>query len=268
MSDTLLSIQASVRYGEKTVLRDVSLELGRGEVLGIVGQSGCGKSSLALALLGLLKLKGGRAEGSLRFNGADLLALSESGFRKLRGKDIALVLQSPMSALNPALRIGTQLREAWNLHASGSKEECRKAIQQAMTDVSLPSDDEFLRRFPSQLSVGQAQRVLIGMAILHRPALLIADEATSALDAITAAEVLKLFAELNQRLGMTILFISHDLPSVANLCHRIAIVHQGAIVESGTPQQIFTAPSHPYTRQLVNALPKVPTETAQAAVTR
>jgi ABC-type dipeptide/oligopeptide/nickel transport system ATPase component len=263
MTQPLLSIKASISYGEKPVLRDVALEVAPGEVLGIVGQSGCGKSSLALALLGLLKLKGGRAEGSLKFQGKDLLSLPESEFRKLRGKDISLVLQSPMTALNPALRIGTQLREAWKLHAGASADR-DKAIGQALTDVSLPSDKDFLRRFPSQLSVGQAQRVLIGMAILHRPALLIADEATSALDAITASEILKLFSELNQKLGMSILFISHDLPSVANLCHRVAIVHAGEVVELDTPARIFTAPQHAYTQQLVRALPKLP-ELSQAA---
>jgi ABC-type dipeptide/oligopeptide/nickel transport system ATPase component len=265
MTQPLLSIKASIRYGEKPVLRDVALEVAQGEVLGIVGQSGCGKSSLALALLGLLKMKGGHAVGTLNFRGTELMSLPESGFRRLRGKDISLVLQSPMTALNPALRIGTQLREAWKLHASGSSGDREKAITQALADVSLPSDKEFLRRFPSQLSVGQAQRVLIGMAILHRPALLIADEATSALDAITASEILKLFAELNQKLGMSILFISHDLPSVANLCHRVAIVHGGEIVEVDTPARIFTAPQHPYTQQLVRALPKLP-ELKSAAV--
>jgi ABC-type glutathione transport system ATPase component len=265
VSDHLLSIRATISYGQKSVLGNVSLDVARGEVLGVVGQSGCGKSSLALALLGLLKLKGGRAEGTLDFRGTDLLNLGESELRKLRGKDISLVLQSPMSALNPALRIGTQLREAWKLHASGSREDCKRGLQQALADVSLPSDDEFLRRMPSQLSVGQAQRVLIAMAILHRPALLIADEPTSALDAITAAEILKLFSELNQRLGMTMLFISHDLPSVANLCHRVAIVHQGEIVELDTPVQIFSAPKHPYTKQLVGALPKVPALLSSAA---
>jgi ABC-type dipeptide/oligopeptide/nickel transport system ATPase component len=144
------------------------------------------------------------------------------------------------------------------LHANGSRTQRDAAIREALANVSLPSADEFLKRFPAQLSVGQAQRVLIGMAILHKPALLIADEATSALDAITAAEILKLFAELNQRLGMSILFISHDLPSVANLCHRVAILHNGEVVEMAAPAELFAHPQHPYTRQLVAALPRVP----------
>lgn len=258
MMPKLLSIRATIKYGAKSVLRNAQLELEPGEVLGIVGQSGCGKSSLALALLGLLKWRGGSIEGSILFKDRELTSLSEAALRAMRGKDIALVLQSPMSALNPALRIGTQLREAWSLHASGTSAECGNAIRDALTAVSLPSDGEFLRRYPSQLSVGQAQRVLIGMAILHRPSLLIADEATSALDAITAADILRLFAELNQKLRMSILFISHDLPSVANLCHRVAILHEGEVVESATPAQIFARPQHPYTQRLVAAMPRVP----------
>jgi ABC-type dipeptide/oligopeptide/nickel transport system ATPase component len=254
----LLSIRATLKYGNKAVLRDIALELAPGEIVGIVGQSGCGKSSLALALLGLLQMKGGHAEGTIAFSGEELTKLPEGDYRKLRGSKMALVLQSPMTALNPALRIGTQLREAWSLHANGSGAARDGAIREALTNVSLPGDDEFLKRFPAQLSVGQAQRVLIGMAILHKPSLLIADEATSALDAITAAEVLKLFAELNQKLGMSILFISHDLPSVANLCHRVAILHNGEVVEIAPPAQLFTRPQHAYTRQLVAALPRVP----------
>ena len=254
----LLSIRATLKYGDKAVLRNVTLEVAPGEVVGIVGQSGCGKSSLALALLGLLEMKGGRAEGTIAFAGQELTKLSEGEYRRMRGSKMALVLQSPMSALNPALRIGTQLREAWSLHANGSRTQRNAAIREALANVSLPSDDEFLKRFPAQLSVGQAQRVLIGMAILHKPALLIADEATSALDAITAAEILKLFAELNQRLGMSILFISHDLPSVADVCHRVAILHNGEVVEVAPPAELFARPQHPYTKQLVSALPRVP----------
>jgi ABC-type glutathione transport system ATPase component len=255
----LLSLHLSVDYRNKPgVLRDVSLELRRGEILALVGQSGSGKSTLALAILRLLHLKGGTARGELRFQGEDLLAKTEAQMRSVRGRQISIVLQSPISSLNPALRIGSQLSEAWRAHASGTREECAAAISNRLASVSLPNDDDFLRRRPSQLSVGQAQRVIIAMAILHRPSLLMADEATSALDTITQAEILTLFARLNRDLGMSILYISHDLLSVASLCHRIAILHQGEIAECGPPPQIFAAPQHPYTQKLVAALPRVP----------
>jgi ABC-type dipeptide/oligopeptide/nickel transport system ATPase component len=184
--------------------------------------------------------------------------LKEREMRQLRGSEIGLVLQSPLSSLNPALRIGTQLTEAWKAHASGSREEAKWRIQESLTAVTLPSDEEFLRRFPSQLSVGQAQRVLIAMAVIHRPALLIADEPTSALDVITQAEVLQLFRKLNQDLGTAILYISHDLLSVATICDQIAILNQGEIVERGSTAQIFNHPTHPYTRKLIAALPEKP----------
>jgi ABC-type dipeptide/oligopeptide/nickel transport system ATPase component len=171
---------------------------------------------------------------------------------------MSIVLQSPLSSLNPVLRIGSQLREAWRAHADGTREECAAAIRTALANVSLPNDSDFLRRRPSQLSVGQAQRVIIAMAILHRPSLLIADEATSALDTITQSEILRLFAQLNRELGMGLLYISHDLLSVAALCHRIAILNDGEIVEVGPPSQIFGAPRHPYTQKLVAALPRGP----------
>src|SRR5439155_18465751 len=149
--------------------------------------------------------------------------------------------------------------EAWKLHGQGSKQQGRESIQRALKDVSLPEDEEFLRRYPSEISVGQAQRVLIAMAILHRPALLIADEPTSALDAVTQAEILALFGELNRRLAMGLLFISHDLISAYGLCHRIALVHGGKIVECNTPQAIFFNPQHEFTQKLIAALPTVPT---------
>ena len=265
-SPSLLSAHLTVRYpGKAPVLRDVSLEIARGEVLGLVGQSGSGKSTLALAILGLLGRQRATVEGNIIFEGADLLALSEREMRNLRGRSLSLVLQSPLASLNPALEIRTQLREAWRAHRvrTATTQDCEQAIQSALKSVSLPSGEnsdnkDFMRKRASQLSVGQAQRVLIAMAIMHRPALLIADEATSALDVITQSEILELFARLNREIGMSILYISHDLASVAGICQRIAILHEGQIVECGSTEQIFTAPVHEYTRRLMSALPQLP----------
>ena len=260
----LVSLRISVDYRNRPgVLRDVSLQIAPGEILGLVGQSGSGKSTLALALLHLLHLKGGTVRGEVRFREEDILTMKERDLRRLRGREISIVFQSPLTSLNPALRIGTQLKEAWRAHASSGVQECLTGVQAALQSVSLPSDEEFLRRRSSQLSVGQAQRVLIAMAVLHRPALLIADEATSALDTITQAEILNLFARLNRELNVAILYISHDLLSVAALCHRIAILHQGQIVESGTPSRIFGSPKHEYTARLIAALPTEPIRSAK-----
>ena len=259
LQEPLLCANVSVDYGNKSgVLRDISLSIARHEILGLVGQSGSGKSTLALALMGLLPLKGGRVYGQIIFQDQDLCNASEKELRTIRGKKISIVLQSPLTALNPVVSVGAQLAEAWKAHARGKKAECSAAIKSALSSVSLPSDDEFLRRRPSQLSLGQGQRVCIAMAILHRPSLLLADEATSALDPITQSEILNLFAQLNREMGTAILYISHDLLSVAVLCHRICILHEGQIVESGTPDQIFHSPRHEYTHRLVAALPALP----------
>jgi ABC-type dipeptide/oligopeptide/nickel transport system ATPase component len=206
-----------------------------------------------MAILQLLKLRGGVARGQIRFNGRDLMTASERELRSIRGKEIGLVLQSPMSALNPALRIGTQLKEAWRCHGGDSAGWTRRALE-LLASVSLPAEEGFLRKFPRQLSVGLAQRVLIAMAILHRPALLLADEPTSALDVITQSEILDLFARLSRELDMGLLFISHDLLSVARLCDRVAILHEGEIVETAPTQQVFQSPSHRYTQRLVGVL--------------
>jgi ABC-type glutathione transport system ATPase component len=257
--DLLLSAHLTVRYGDKPpVLRDVELDLRRGEVLGLIGQSGSGKSTLAMSILGLINRKNSSAEGTIEFEGNDLLKLRERELRSLRGRKIALVLQSPLSSLNPALKIRTQLKEAWQAHATGPKADCETAIRSALESVSLPSSDDFLRKYPSQMSVGQAQRVLIAMAVMHRPALLIADEATSALDVITQSEILALFRHLNRTTGMAILYISHDLASVAGICDRIAILHEGNIVELGVTEEVMTNPRHEYTQRLMAALPQIP----------
>jgi ABC-type dipeptide/oligopeptide/nickel transport system ATPase component len=262
----LLSLRLSVDYpGKPGVLHDLALDVGKQEILGLVGQSGCGKSTLALAILKLLYLKRAQARGSIHFNGRDLMALGEREVRSLRGKEIGLILQSPMSSLNPALRIGTQLAEAWKVHQRGLAEECQHALRDALRNVSLPGEHDFLRRYPSQLSVGQAQRVLIAMAILHRPPLLIADEPTSALDLITQAEILQLFSSLSAKFGISILYISHDLLSVATIAHRVAVMHRGEIVECRRTAELFKNPSHPYTQQLIRSLPVVPQLAAASA---
>jgi ABC-type dipeptide/oligopeptide/nickel transport system ATPase component len=256
----LLSMNISAEYrGNSTALRDVSLELGHGEILALVGQSGCGKSTLALAILRLLHLKRGRAKGAIRFQGRDLMQMKERELRSVRGREIGLVLQSPIAALNPALRISAQLEEAWHIHRRDSTSaECDRAIAETLGHVSLPSDGTLLRRYPLELSVGQAQRILIAMAILHRPPLLIADEPTSALDVVTQREILDLFAHLSRTLNMGLLFITHDLLSVAAISDRVAVMNQGQIVECRPTLDLFQDPQNAYTRTLMAALPVVP----------
>lgn len=255
MSTPLLQALFSVDYPNKPgALRDVEIELSEGEILGLVGESGSGKSTIALALLGLLDYKGAKVRGEVRFAGQDLLTLSGRQLRGIRGRQIALVLQSPLSSLNPALRIGTQFRESWRAHHPGRSKEWKTHAAELLERVCLPTDDTFLARYPRQLSVGQAQRVLIAMAALHKPRLLIADEPTSALDAITQSETLDLFRKLNRELGMAMLFISHDLLSVASLCSRITILQNGRIVESGPTARVFRDPRTEDTRALLQAV--------------
>ncbi len=250
----LLQARFSVDYPNKpNVLQDVELQIGEGEILGLVGESGSGKSTIALALLRLLDHKGGTVRGEVFFNGHNLLELRPREMRRIRGREIALILQSPLASLNPALRIGSQIAEAWRAHSDDSKQWKGRALE-LFDLVSLPANEAFLDRYPRQLSVGQAQRVLIAMAVLHQPRLLIADEATSALDAVTQSEILALFQRLNKKLGMAMLFISHDLLSVASLCSRIAILQQGRIIESGPTAQIFREPRTEDTRALLQAV--------------
>jgi len=320
MSAPVLSFRISAGYaGKPHVLRDVSLEVHGGEIVGLVGRSGEGKSTIATSILGLLPLKGGNCSGQILFRGRELLRLTESEMRRLRGKEIGLVPQSPLAALNPNIRLGAQLDEAWRAHASGKacfnllglfsrnrlagcgrrlmsrlagETACPTTGLQALADhggagiqpvrafsrnllagrldlgkpdwrpllesVSLPAEPRFLRQYPRNLSVGLAQRFLIALAILHRPSLLLADEPTSALDSITQAEILALFAKLNRTEGLAILYISHDLASVASLCHRVAILDGGEIVESGPTARIFGQPKHDYTRKLIAAIPQPP----------
>lgn len=250
----LLSADISVDYPAKSgVLRGFQLELAAGEILGLAGQSGSGKSTFALAVLGLLDRA--RVTGRVEFLGRNLVGTREAELRRIRGREISLVPQSPIASLNPCLRLATHFKEAWAVHRAESRNQWREETSRALQAASLPADDEFLRRYPRELSVGMAQRVLIALAVLHRPKLLIADEATSALDLITQSEILGLFKQLSREYGMAVLFITHDLVAAASICDRLAILNEGAVAETGRVDQILQRPSHPYTRRLVAALP-------------
>jgi ABC-type dipeptide/oligopeptide/nickel transport system ATPase component len=257
MPGPLLHVSLDVGYpGKPEVLRGLELTIGEREIVGLVGQSGSGKSTLGLAIPRLLGTSA-RVSGEIRYRETDLLRLSQREMRRIRGKEIGVVFQGASSALNPALRVGTQLREVWRAHRS-AREWNREGREQAATLLAamrLPHDDEFLRRYPGQISIGQAQRVLIAMAVMHRPALVIADEPTSALDMVTQAEVLDLMRGLRDRFGSSLLFISHDLAAVAAVCDRLAILCDGRIVEAGPTAEIFGAARHPYTQALLRAMP-------------
>lgn len=230
----LLSVDLTVDYPNRArVLDGVRFTVGRGEIAGLIGPSGSGKSTVALALLRLLELRGGSARGSIRFDGRELMQCRAEELRRIRGKEIALVFQSPLAALNPALRLDTQLREAWRAHEETPWRRARGAALALLARMGLPADEEFVRRYPRQLSVGQAQRVAIAMAVLHRPKLLIADEPTSALDPETRVGILELFEQLNAELGVSILYVSHDLESVRRLCHSVGVLEAGRMARWG-----------------------------------
>jgi ABC-type glutathione transport system ATPase component len=255
--DTLLRVKIEAGYRGKPVLRDIEFDLERGEVLGLVGTSGAGKSTLVLSLLGLLPWRGGRVNGEIVLEGRDLLALAERDLRKLRGSSIALIPQSPMTALNSAISLQSHFNEAWKAHDNRGRDALAARMQELLAEVQLPGDGEFLRRRPGQISVGQAQRVLIALALLHRPALIIADEPTSALDPVTQAQIVDLLRRLNRTHGATLLYVSHDLVSVLQLSDRIAVLNEGTIVEC-LPAGDLGEARHPATKALLNALPVPP----------
>jgi ABC-type glutathione transport system ATPase component len=253
MFHTNLSVDYRSRPG---VLRNAAIRVDQGEILGLVGQSGSGKTTFVLAALGLLDPREGSVKGSVIVNGLELCGLSERELRSVRGRLVSLIPQSPLAALNPALRIGTQFREAWIAHAKDWSGLGQDRVRSLLGSCGLTGDDEFLRRYPHQISVGQAQRVLIAMALLHDPILVIADEPTSALDLVVQREILDLLAGISAERRMSMIFISHDLQAVASLCHRIAILHDGTVVECGSTQEVLSRPVHPYTKLLLAAVPK------------
>jgi peptide/nickel transport system ATP-binding protein len=258
MTRPLLDVQIRATYRNANVLEDVSFQLAEGEMLGIIGGSGAGKSTLVLSLLGLLPWRGGNVVGQILLSGRNLLSFSKDQLRDTRGRVIGLVPQSPMSALNPAISLKKHFKEAWRAHRAFQAGEFHARVHELLNEVQLPCDEEFLSRYPRQISVGQAQRALIALALLHNPPLLIADEPTSALDPLNQAQLLSLLRDLNRKYRMAILYVSHDLISVLQLVNRVAVLQRGRIVETIATSRIGSA-QHPVTRELMSTLP-IPAE--------
>ncbi len=258
MSDALLDVRdlRVTLEGGLAALRGVSFAIGQGEKVGLIGESGCGKSMTALALMGLLP-EGAGAEGSIRLAGRELVGLDEDAWCALRGDRLGMVFQEPMTALNPLHTIGRQVAEPLRLHKGLSKDEARAEALRLLERVHLPNAAQRLDAYPHQLSGGQRQRVMIASALACGPDLLIADEPTTALDATIQREILELIDELVQGSGMGLLLISHDLGLMANHVQRVMVMYGGRIVESGPVEAIFTRPAHPYTQGLLAARPRL-----------
>ncbi|MFP5235704.1 MAG: ATP-binding cassette domain-containing protein [Acidobacteriota bacterium] len=252
----LLQADFCAGYGKREILQGIQFDLEPGETLGLAGMSGSGKSTLAMAIMGLLPHTGGFAQGSVRLEGRNLLEMRPRELRGVLGARVALVPPSPHTALNPRLTLGGHFRAAWSAHSREDWKQGRAEAIRRLNAVDLPGDGEFLGRFPGQISTGQAQRVLIAMALLHRPALLIADEPTSALDTVTQAQLLKLLRRINETDGTAVLFISHDLLAAATLCTRLAVLSGGQIAEVVATAHLAEQAKHPATLALLDALPE------------
>ena len=243
--------------GEVKALNDVSLFLKPGEILGIVGESGSGKSVTAYSLMGLTAYPGKLIGGDLWFNGKHINDMTEKDFRKMRGNEVSIIFQDPMTSLNPVYTIGNQIREVIRLHTDKTKEEVNARALELLKLVGINEPEKRLKQYPHELSGGMRQRVMIAIALACEPKLLIADEPTTALDVTIQAQILELMMELKKKLDMAIILITHDLGVVAGTCDRIAVMYAGQIVECGTTDEIFYHPSHEYTKGLIASIPKL-----------
>ncbi len=242
-------------FGPVHAVDNVSFNVRKGEAVALVGESGCGKSVTAMSIMRLVAPPGKVTGGEVRFKGRDLAGLSEREMRHVRGNDIAMVFQEPMTSLNPVFRVGAQVAEAIRIHKKVSKREARKMAGDMLELVAIPDPRKRLDDYPHQLSGGMRQRVMIAMALSCDPELLIADEPTTALDVTIQAQIMELLANLQSRLGLAILLITHDLGVVAEFCERVIVMYTGRIVEEARVRDLFAAPAHPYTRGLLKSLP-------------
>ena len=257
MSEPLLDLRdVDVAFGDQPVVRGVSLSIAAGEMLGLVGESGSGKSVTALSILRLVPEPPGRVSGGpIRFAGGDVLRFDRRALRQLRGGDIGMIFQEPMTSLNPVFTVGDQIAEAIRLHETLSTAAAAERTVELLALVGLPAPQSLTARYPHELSGGQRQRVMIAMALACRPKLLIADEPTTALDVTVQAQILELIARLRRELGMAVLLITHDLGVVGQYCDRVAVMYAGRIVEVAKTSEMFARPRHRYTRALIETRP-------------
>jgi len=244
-----------VAFGATEAVRGVSLQVRRGETHCLVGESGCGKSVTALAVMGLLARGARRSAGHIRFGGADLLPLSDRAMGRLRGDRIGMIFQEPMTSLNPAYTVGSQMTEAYRRHRGGNRAEAAERAAALLGRVGITAPGLRLGQFPHQLSGGLRQRVMIAMALMCGPELLIADEPTTALDVTVQAGILRLLAALQAEMGLALLLITHDLGVVARVAHHVSVMYAGQVVESAPVAALFARPSHPYTQGLLASVP-------------
>ena len=262
-----LCISYYTRAGEIPAVVDFSLTVKPGETIGIVGESGCGKSTVAMAIMQYMGANGGIKSGSITFKGRDLTQLSENELRRIRGSEIAMIYQEPFASLNPSLKIKTQLMEVPLTHENISRDEARRRAVQILSDVNLPDPERMMESYPHQLSGGQQQRVVIAMGLLSNPSLLLLDEPTTALDVTIEAGIVKLVADISKKFGTSQIYISHNLGLILETCDRVFVMYSGEVVEEGTIDSLFTWPKHPYTHGLFACIP-LPTADKNAAPLR
>ena len=264
MSETILSIEnLRIHFetfaGEVQAIRGVNLKLQKGETLALVGESGSGKSVTAKSIIKLLSNNAVVKEGTITFKGENILEKSERDMQSIRGKEIAMVFQDPMTSLDPTMKIGKQITEVIIKHEKASKEEADKRAEELLELVGIPNAKERMKQYPHQFSGGQRQRIVIAIALACNPDVLIADEPTTALDVTIQAQILELLKELQQQFQMAIIFITHDLGVVANVADRVAVMYAGKVVEVGTADEVFYNPQHPYTWGLLRSMPTLHT---------
>lgn len=269
--DYLLSIRNLkttffTHVGQVQAVRGVSLDIERGEAVGIVGESGCGKSVMSMSIIGLVAPPGKIVEGEVLFNGQDLTKLPDHELRKIRGNKISMIFQDPMTSLNPVQKISAQLIEVLRLHEGMNKEQAWKRAVELLRLVGIPSPESRMNQYPFEFSGGMRQRVMIAMSLACNPDLLIADEPTTALDVTIQAQILELMKDLRSKINSSIILITHDLGVVANLCDSIRVMYAGLIVEEGKTRDIFYEPRHPYTWGLLKSIPKINKDTKERLI--